>query len=271
MAKGSRALTAYAVVFAGFSAEERRKANGWLTSMNCRVTAGVTNNTTHVIASQPAWNKGHKILEAAFTENEGRAKSGDKDKTPIKIVSLTWAEDCSTNRSKKAEGPYLCERIWRKDKDGGSKAASSAGGAVKEVKTVPAMLLQETGVHVDWREEERTRRMEDEIENRKTLEKKARLQEDREEHARLHAKGAKKARNEIFTGTSYPKLNDWQSSMLTVCYTRESPPLHRLHGLQIRRHDHQSRHPPQPQRAVQPHRTCPTLPRHFRSSIPSSI
>ncbi|KAK5170432.1 uncharacterized protein LTR77_005020 [Saxophila tyrrhenica] len=198
MPKGSKALQHCQIVFAGVNRDEKAQATKWLTGLSGRVSTSITNGTTHVVCTKPAFKGGHKLVEAAYQENGSRSENKQ-----IKFVSMAWVDDCSTQRTKKGEGPYLCEKYW---KDPGSTANSMAGAPTKAPRTHAGLLketvLESTNQHVD----ERTRQDIDKeisaLEKRKRAEQKAIEEEEKEERmkeAQMFQKEAKKARNEIFT------------------------------------------------------------------------
>lgn len=202
MPKGSKALQRCQIVFAGVNRDEKAQATKWLTGLSCRVSTSITNGTTHVVCTKPAFKGSHKLVEAAYQENENRSENKQ-----IKFISMAWVDDCSTQRTKKGEGPYLCEKYW---KDPGSTANSMAGAQTKAPRTHAGLLketvLESTDQHVD----ERTRQDIDKeisaLEKRKRAEQKAIEEEEKEERmkkAQMFQKEAKRARNEIFTGLSF--------------------------------------------------------------------
>lgn len=202
--KGSRALANCYIVWAGFTSAERTKTGGWLANLSGSIQANVTATTTHVVASNSAWTKGSKVLDAAIDENENR----DNKKAEIKIVSYTWAEDCAYNKVKKSEGPYLCEKIWVAYKgDGkptpGKPVANDGFGPRSHAGLLKEAVLESTEQHVDERARNDLQKEIKRLEKERKIEEQMRQQDEEEarmQGAQIFQRGAKKARNDLFTG-----------------------------------------------------------------------
>jgi hypothetical protein len=208
MPKGSRALAQPQcnIAIAGFSHGEKDNARKWVGNMGGKTVSSIDRNTTHVIASKSAWKSGHKIIDQAAKENETR-----NFRAEINIVTMSWIEDSSVARTKKAEGPYLWEKMPRDNTHNGQESSGFGGEkVVKKPSTQKMMkdvLLESTEMHAD---EEFNRATEKEIkalEKRKKLEERVRKEEEKAakaqmDEAEVFMKGAKKARNDIFTGAS---------------------------------------------------------------------
>ncbi|KAK3716027.1 hypothetical protein LTR37_006757 [Vermiconidia calcicola] len=211
MAKGSKALAKCAIVISGtYKDYPAAKVSGWATNLGARVHSSVNANTTHVVVSKKAWERKDAAVQTALKYNQdGPAE--------IYIVSFDWLEDSVTNRSKKKEGPYL----WEKLDAAHSKAAKKAekAEAVKGAKSAPGMMHEVlqggTEGYVDERdrkkverqieEERRVKKQMEEEEKREKEEAKAR---EKRKKAEVYAKGAKKARNEIFTENHHVYMDD---------------------------------------------------------------
>lgn len=123
--------------------------------------------------------------------------AGRPPKKQIKIVSMEWIEDCSQGRMKKLEGPYLWEKMKQK--------IVSAPAKTSHVQGIRDVLLQSTERHADDDFNRETEKQIAEMRKEKALRKKleenqAKAAQKMQEEAEIYRKGAKKARNEIFSG-----------------------------------------------------------------------
>ena len=205
MVKGGKALAKCAIVISGsYKDVPAPKVSGWATNLGARVHSSVNASTTHVVASKKAWERKDAAVQTALKYNQDGAAD-------IYIVSFDWLEDSVNNRSKKKEGPYLWEKLDAAHNKAAKKAEKAE--AVKGAKSGPGMMHEVlqggTEGYVDERdrkkverqieEERRVKKQMEEEEKREKEEAKAR---EKRKKAEVYAKGAKKARNEIFTGDS---------------------------------------------------------------------
>lgn len=203
MPKGRRALANVSIVFAGFSSADQKQASNWIRSLGGHTSTNLNTHTTHVVCSEAVWKSDYnKVLEQAFEENERRKKN------QINFVSYQWLGDCATDRSKKGEGPYRCERIYSSKKAKAQKASKSNGNGLQEPKSQKAlvkdMLTEQTEKHLDERSRQDIEEAVRQKEKLEKIEEAARVEEEkaqRKKTADAFKRGAKKARNEIFTGT----------------------------------------------------------------------
>ena len=122
-------------------------------------------------------------------------------------VRLTTAQRV-TNKTKKKEGPYLWEKLDASlhKRDAAQKRAEKANKP-KEPKSHVGMLKEvfdeSTEKFVSEKERKRVdRQIEEEVRARKAIEEEEKMERhaERRKKAELFGRGAKKARNEIFTG-----------------------------------------------------------------------
>lgn len=205
MAKGRKVLANANIFFAGINNADLKSASPWINNLGGRTSSNMNSHVTHVVCSEAAWYADHhKVLAKAFDEDDKRSKGNE-----IKFVSFQWIEDCATTKSKKSEGPYRCERIWASKKAHSAAGANADGKVPREPRAhkgmVTDMIAEQTEKHLD----ERSRKeIEDAIrqkDKRERIEEAARLEEERAQRrktAETFSRGAKKARNDIFSGTS---------------------------------------------------------------------
>jgi len=161
----------------------------------------ITEKTTHLVVTPKAWKAQGPAVKEALCLN----KEGNRD---IKIVSFDWLED-SWRNGLKSTRPYEWLRLDAKARNGGKTGQPTQtpdSETPKGTVGIMAEVLEEsTDKFLDAsdkkriaREVETTRRVQQEMENERLEEKKKEI----EKQAYAYQKGAKKARNEIFTGKS---------------------------------------------------------------------
>lgn len=177
------------------------KVSGWIHNLGGSATRTVTKATTHIVATEKAWKRKDAAVATAQQLNE-------QGGVEIKIVSFDWLEDSVNNKTKKREGPYLWTKLdGTVAKQEAARARQEKAKKAKSHVGMMAEVLQEgTEQYVDPRQEKATRKqIEREERARKQLEEEGKA-EKREEEIKKKAEafkhGAKKARNDIFTGTS---------------------------------------------------------------------
>ena len=176
------------------------KVSGWITNLGGNPSTSVNEKTTHVVASEKAW----KRQDASVTK---ALKLIQEDEVDIKIVSYDWLEDSVNNKSKKREGPYLWQKLdgLSAKKDAARKREQKAKEPRKGHVGMMADVFQEsTEKFVDPKE---ARKVEQQIEEERRVkkhleeeEKKEKKEEERRKKAALFGHGAKRARNDLFTG-----------------------------------------------------------------------
>ncbi|GAD98380.1 BRCT domain protein [Paecilomyces variotii No. 5] len=115
--------------YVGSFGEVGEKIPQWLRANGGTYSKDMNPDVTHLIATESAFKRNVEAVQAA------------KRMKHVKIVSYDWLEDSlmSKTRRPKREGPYLCEKLWkRKTKKKATKAGkkgksakSRKGGAVK--------------------------------------------------------------------------------------------------------------------------------------------
>ena len=200
MAKGSKSLNKCYIVIAGQYRVDKYQNNvpGWIQSAGGRTQSQVDDNTTHVLASEKAWKRKDGAVTKALKLNQEEGRD-------IKIVSFDWLEDCANNRSKKKEGPYLWEKLNNspQKRDNAHKRAEEAkeNEPRNHVGMMKQVFDESTEQFVDENARKRVEReIEKEGEVRKAIEDdEKREREERKKKAQVFGRGAKKARNEMFT------------------------------------------------------------------------
>ena len=178
------------------------KVSGWINNLGGSASASVNKDTTHVVATEKAWKRKDAAVAQAIKLNE----QGEAD---IKIVSFDWLEDSVNNKTKKREGPYL----WTKldgtvaKHDAARARAEKAKKPKGHVGMMAEVFQQSTEQYVDPRQakeverqikrDQKAREAQEEDERQ---EKKAKKEQERKKAADAFGRGAKKAKNEIFTG-----------------------------------------------------------------------
>ena len=204
----SRALAKCHIVIAGSYKEyPAAKVSGWIANLGGSVQTRPNENTTHVVASVNAWNRKDASIQKAQELNEERAT-----RDVIKIVSFDWLVDCADNKTKKREGPYLCEKLYvsASKRDAAKKRQEGADGKEKKghVGMMAEVFQESTEGFVDDRERKRVeKQIETEKRVREEMEREER-DDQRKKTAELFGKGAKKARNEIFTENHHIYTDD---------------------------------------------------------------
>ena len=161
----------------------------------------IRNKTTHLVVTPKAWKAQGPIIREALSLNQ----EGNRE---IKIVSFDWLED-SWRNGLKSTRPYEWLRLNTKVNNGGETGQPTKAPEAETPKSTVGMMAgvleESTDRFLDAsdkkriaREVETTRRIQQEIENERLEEKKKEI----EKQAYAYQKGAKKARNEIFTGKS---------------------------------------------------------------------
>ena len=185
----------------------------WTKNAGGRLYPKFTDDTTHLVISEKVWKQQGQPVQQAFEARErGRH---------IKIISPDWLQDCLESQLKRPEGPYSWEKLDKAAMQEAKKLEKETARIEKQMtgpQTTSGLMKevfqQETERHVDPREKER---MEREIEEQRRVqrqmaeeeakkamdEKKEAIERKKKEQAALFRKGAKKARNEIFSGESY--------------------------------------------------------------------
>lgn len=180
------------------------KMQQWINNAGGSYATHIDDGTTHMVVHDRSWKaKVALVTQALELNKQGR---------DIKIVNYDWLDDSVNNRSKKRESPYLWERIdktaidaenkaTKKKKDGNGDSGSKKGqmGMMAEV------FQESTDIFVT---EHERKRMERELEEhrrvKRELEEEAEkaAKEEKMKQAAIFRKGAKKARNEIFSGNA---------------------------------------------------------------------
>ena len=176
------------------------KVSGWISNLGGNASTSVNKATTHLVATEKAWKRQDANVQKALR----LIKEEDID---IKIVSFDWLEDSVYNKSKKREGPYLWQKLDASSakKDAAKKREERANQPRRDHVGMMAEVFQEsTEGFVDPKE---ARKVQKEIEEERRVkkhmdeeEKKEKKEEERRKKAALFGHGAKKARNDIFTG-----------------------------------------------------------------------
>ena len=184
------------------------KVSGWISNLGGNASTTVTMSTTHVVATDKAWKRKDPAVAAAL-------KSNEEDDADIKIVNFDWLEDSVNTRSKKRENPYLWEKLDAAiTKQNAAKLREEKANAKKHKRHVGLMAElfdDSTDMFVDPKEKRRIQKqIEEERRVKESLAEEA-LQEkkerERRERAEIMGHGAKKARNDIFTGKRDPQLS----------------------------------------------------------------
>ena len=200
MGRGRALLKCKIVVAGQYREYPNAKVSGWISNLGGDASTSVSTSTTHVVATEKAWKRKDLAVKNALRLN----KQGEAD---IKIVSFDWLEDSVNNKTKKREGPYLWEKldatIVKQDaaKARQEKAKKSKKGHVGMMAEV---FEDSTKDYVDPKEaREIDRQIEEEKRVQAAMEEEKRLEKEakRLKHAERFQKGAKKALNEIFSGT----------------------------------------------------------------------
>jgi hypothetical protein len=235
MPKGSKAMQGCVVVLAGFGHQDQKDGTNWATNLGARISSKVDSGTTHVIASQAAWVAKQKNVESALKENEARQSRGAAE---IKIVTMQWLEDSSWNRTKKSEGSYLWQKMPKKRTKATGQASSKTSTGVEGPKNAAGMmtetLMNATEQHVDEDFNRSTEKEKKRLQKQKDLEEQARQEQEaedqererkkqRHQEAEVFQKGAKKARNELFSGAHRAKSSSRAvDSMLMYAYEQKT-------------------------------------------------
>lgn len=176
----------------------------WIGNNGGHLQSKITDDTTHLVVHDKAWKSQAILVKQALALNKEEGRD-------IKIVSYDWLEDSFNNKSKKREGPYLWEKLDKlnvvKQKKAAKDAAKVTEGPKDHVGLMAEMFDDATKDFVDEKtkrqlersaEDQRRREREDKEEEKR--EKAEARKEEREKQAKAFGKGAKKARNEIFSG-----------------------------------------------------------------------
>ena len=217
MARGSRALQRCYIAVAGQYRVEKYQKNvtGWISGHGGSSQSQIDNRTTHVMASEKAWRRKDPLVAKALELNRDEGRD-------IKIVSFDWLEDSVNNKTKKKEGPYLWEKLDAslQKRDAAQKRADKANEP-KEQKSHVGMLKEvfdeSTEKFVSDKERKRVdRQIEEEVRARKAIEEEEKKEraEERKKKAEVFGRGAKKARNEIFTGEYFATCHDVQDILM---------------------------------------------------------
>lgn len=173
----------------------------------------ISNETTHLVVTPKAWKAQGTVVKHALELNRDSGRD-------IKIVSFDWLDDSWNNENRKNETPYQWEKLDPKSKDPKGndepkKVQKANGKQTKEVEGpksyvgMMAEVFQEsTDKFVDATEKKRiekqiesARRVRAEMEKEEREERELKDKE-KEKTAATFQKGAKKARNDIFSGRS---------------------------------------------------------------------
>lgn len=225
---------------------------GWITTAGGKLSKTITIDTTHLVCTEKQWKAQIELVRKALEI---------KDQQPIKIVHEDWLEHSLMQTTKKKEGVYLWEKIDKASmtaKKQAEKLAKRAENETKEKRPPGGILGEALKQHTDdllgVKEREKIERQRKKDKEREIYareeERQAKRKLSKEAHAAIYKKGAKKARNEIFSGMDVFVVYDQRH--LLIMY-REPPCLRRQHWLQVRHYPHQSQHPSQQERAPHPY------------------
>jgi hypothetical protein len=180
------------------------KVSGWIANLGGSASTNADKTTTHVVATEKAWKRKDQAVAIALKLIE----QGEAD---IKIVSFDWLEDSVNNKTKKREGPYL----WTKldgtvaKQDAARAREEKAKKAKGNVGMMTEVFQESTEKYVDPRQAKEVekqikqdRKAREALAEEERREKEERKEEERRKKAETFGRGAKKARNDIFTGKS---------------------------------------------------------------------
>lgn len=188
----------------GWSKENVAK---WITGAGGRPLTKVTDETTHLVCSDKQYRQHAETLAERYTQ-------------PIKIVSPDWLEDALDHQRKPAEGSYLWAKVGKATKHAAEKARraleradedatrpQSTQGMVSDLFNESTEQFVDEGTRAKIAKDAEKQRKEDiEQARQEREEKEAEKRKRREEVKAVFAKGAKKARNEIFSGDLFDDL-----------------------------------------------------------------
>ena len=174
----------------------------WISNAGGHLESKITDQTTHLVVHDKAWKNMAEMVKKGLQLNKEEGRD-------IKIVSYDWLEDSICNKTRKKEGPYRWEkldraRLEREDRKGKGKAVEGPKG---HVGLMAEVFQESTEMFVDEKDRRRMerlaeeqRRVRREMEAEEKREREEARKEERRKQAKLFGKGAKKARNEIFSG-----------------------------------------------------------------------
>lgn len=214
MPKGSKALVKCNICTVGhFKDWKPTQISQWITGCGGRHTSRLNRETTHLVISSDKWRSEHELVKKAKEMNPGQGKGG------VQIVSWDWLEDSVMNRTRRPEGTYLWAKLEpnakaRKkvqkvqvnsssDADESDTEIAAPKGAKNGAGMLREVFEDSTNRYVSAKENEKIKRQA--AVEKQVREQIARDEERRrktEEEAKRFEKGAKKARNEIFSGKS---------------------------------------------------------------------
>lgn len=209
----------------------------WIKNQGGRFEARVSESTTHLIVSEKEWKSQSKPIPQVLQQN------GATDRK-IKIVSFDWLHESLHHKTKRSEAPFRWEKI---DPKSMKKTKHSMNvhedEPVKEYSPVVRGPKNHTGMMAEvfhgstdhFVPEQEKRRIDKEIELQKAAQeqieredreaKELAAKEEAKKAAEVFKKGAKKARNEIFSGA--PSNHEyWDRNILTNRRHRQSSHLH---------------------------------------------
>ena len=199
MGRGRALLKCHIAVAGQYREYPYGKVSNWISNLGGSASMSVNSNTTHVVATEKAW----KRKDAAVANALKLIEQGEAD---IKIVSFDWLEDSVNNKTRKREGPYLWTKldstVAKQDaaraREEKAKKAKGHAGMMAEV------LQASTEQYVDPRQ---AKALQKQIEREKRAkeqeeaeEREAKKEEEPKKKAEAFGRGAKKARNDLFTG-----------------------------------------------------------------------
>lgn len=215
MAKGSKCFRACSITTVGHDKD-------WnISNIGSRINANgghhqgnkITNKTTHLAVTHKQWKTQGQVVKDALALNRDSKRS-------IKIVSFDWLDDVFQNQKRKPEGPYMWEKLApkndgddsmnedtsKKRKKANPKSTDGVGGPKNHVGMMAEVFQESTEKFVDAKEKKRiqkqmesAKRVREEFE-REEREAKEKAERDAKRAAAAFQKGAKKARNQIFSG-----------------------------------------------------------------------
>jgi len=188
----------------------------WVSGAGGKLSAKfIEGETTHVVCSEKSWKEQGPVIQAALaynekmTECEKRSPAGNGTAKIVKILSPDWLEEALTNSCKPNPGSYSWEKMDRKAMLIDRQAEKAAARVEKEfsgprtTQGLMAEVLQEVTEKYISLEDKAQLERDIQIKKQAVIEaaKEEAAQKLRErEQAALFRKGAKKARNEIFSG-----------------------------------------------------------------------
>ena len=199
-----------------------RQIKQWITGAGGQMETTLSSNTTHVVVDYKTWKKKPELLEKAI-----KAVDIGMD---IKIVSYDWLGESLSIYSKKHPGRYLWSRL---DRPSESNATKKDGDAKGHVGMMAEALQESTDKYVSEREKKRVekqiehaKRVREEMEEEQKREKQ--VKQGKADLARGFSAGAKKARNEIFSGKLHrAPIHGTTPPLMLTSSNREPPHLHR--------------------------------------------